>query len=165
MVLSRSCLPAFIRLAILAASSLIVFATEIDAVAAPASPSLPARNASLEVTVKGVGSDKGQVRLAICPAESGFPDCGARAVRTAVVEVQHGQARASFAQLPPGLYAVSVFHDANGNGRLDTFLGIPREGFGFSRNPNLRTRAPRFSEAQIQLSDASAIDINLRYIL
>jgi len=34
-----------------------------------------------------------------------------------------------------GKYAVSVFHDENSNGKLDTnFLGIPREGVGASNN-------------------------------
>lgn len=139
------------------------------AVAAPASALLAQSaavtpSASLDVTVAGISSDKGVVRLAICPPDSGFPDCGKRAVRTAVVPVLQGQARANFAQLAPGAYAVSAFHDANANGRLDTFLGIPREGFGFSRNPAIHMRAPRFGEAQIPLKGASATSIDLRYI-
>ena len=35
----------------------------------------------------------------------------------------------------PGDYSLLVIHDENRNGRLDKVLGLPREGFGFSRNP------------------------------
>jgi uncharacterized protein (DUF2141 family) len=141
------------------------------AILGAASPDVPFAQAaapapaSLEVTVSGGDNDKGTMRFAVCPVGSGFPDCGAKAVRTATVAVRNGQARAQFVGLAPGSYAVSAFHDANNNGRLDTFLGIPREGFGFSRNPKLRMRAPTFGEAQLLLSGESVTTISLRYIL
>ena len=52
--------------------------------------------------------------------------------------------------------------DANGNGKLDTFAGIPREGYGFSRNPPFRPRAPRWEEAVFSLPGESAAAIKLR---
>jgi uncharacterized protein (DUF2141 family) len=44
-----------------------------------------------------------------------------------------------FSDVPPGRYAVQLFVDNNGNGKLDTSdkLGIPREPVGFSNNPSL----------------------------
>ena len=51
------------------------------------------------------------------------------------------------AGLGRGDYAVSVIHDENNNAKLDTFAGIPREGFGFSRNPAIRFGPPKFSAA------------------
>jgi len=40
-----------------------------------------------------------------------------------------------FPGVAPGRYAVSVFHDENSNGKMDTnFIGIPREGVGASNN-------------------------------
>jgi len=50
-----------------------------------------------------------------------------------------------FDGLPLGTYAIAVIHDENNNSRLDTLAGIPREGFGFSRNPPIRFGAPRFA--------------------
>lgn len=121
--------------------------------------------AALEVSVTGIKSDKGVIRLAICPPQSGFPNCGDKAVRTASLTISGGTARARFSGLTPGTYAVSVFHDANNNGKLDTFAGIPREGYGFSGNPPFKPRAPRFAEAQITLADEGGSAIRLRYIL
>ena len=79
--------------------------------------------------------------------------------------ISKGVATFRFTDIPPGTYAIGVFHDANSNGKLDTFMGIPREGYGFSRNPPFRPRAPRWDEAQIVVSDGSKVQISLRYIL
>jgi uncharacterized protein (DUF2141 family) len=105
------------------------------------------------------------LRLAICPPNAGFPECKGREVRSASLPIANGQARIHFAGLSPGTYGISVFHDENANGKLDTFLGIPKEGYGFSRNPPFRPRAPRFSEVQLAVSGAMTESITLRYIL
>ena len=120
--------------------------------------------ASLEITITGARSDKGVVRIALCPPAAGFPDCGQKAVRTAALPIIKGQARVVWSGLSEGNYALSVFHDANGNGKLDTFAGIPREGYGFSRNPPFRPRAPRWEEAVFSASGDSPAGIKLRYL-
>lgn len=121
--------------------------------------------ASLAVTVTGIKNTKGVIRLALCPAGAKFPDCGKQAVRTKTLPIEGGQARITLTGLTAGSYAVSVFHDANSNGKLDTFAGIPREGYGFSKNPAFQPRAPRFSETAIDVAGADAANISLRYIL
>ena len=56
----------------------------------------------------------------------------------------------TFESLPLGTYAVSVFHDENEDGQINQGgFGIPLEGFGFSQNPSITTRAPEFSETAI----------------
>jgi uncharacterized protein (DUF2141 family) len=50
--------------------------------------------------------------------------------------------------LPARRYAVAVFQDLNGNGKLDTnTMGIPQEPYAFSRNPRAKWRAPDYDEA------------------
>jgi uncharacterized protein (DUF2141 family) len=121
--------------------------------------------ASLQISVTGITSAKGVIRVAVCPPQAGFPDCKARVVRTASLPIAGGQAAITFDGLAPGSYAVSVFHDANTNGKLDRFAGIPKEGYGFSRNPGFKPRAPKFSEAELVLSGHHQTQIKLRYIL
>ena len=67
-----------------------------------------------------------------------------------------------FEDLKPGKYAVMVMHDENDNGKLDSnILGIPKEGYGFSNNPNVMRR-PTFEEAMIEVEAADkAITINI----
>ncbi len=56
--------------------------------------------------------------------------------------------------LGPGTYAVSCFHDLNGNGKLDTNLfGIPTEPYGFSNNVRPKFRAPNWDETRFELKD------------
>tara|TARA_B100000989_G_scaffold247525_2_gene194852 strand:- start:1901 stop:2326 length:426 start_codon:yes stop_codon:yes gene_type:complete len=55
--------------------------------------------------------------------------------------------------LEMGRYAIAIFHDENNNDKFDTFLGIPKEKFGFSNNVKVFLGPPKFSEASFFLSD------------
>ena len=124
-----------------------------------------AHPATLDIIVNGARSQQGVIQLVLCPDHSGFPECADRAMRSASLPISKGSASAHLTDIPAGTYAVGVFHDTNANGKLDTFLGIPREGFGFSRNPPLRPRAPRFEEAAVPVVEHAKMQISLRYIL
>jgi uncharacterized protein (DUF2141 family) len=53
-----------------------------------------------------------------------------------------------------GEYAVAVFEDVNGNGKLDTnFLGIPKEPVGVSRNAKGKFGPPKFVDAGFKIGD------------
>ena len=72
----------------------------------------------------------------------------------------------AFDAVPTGGYAIAVIHDENGNARLDTFAGIPREGIGFSRNPVLRFGPPRFDAARFRIDgDANVQQVRIKYFL
>ena len=123
-----------------------------------------AEPASLAVHVSGLKSDKGVLRWCIAPRGGGFPECDPRLAVSGSAEIRERSAYFAVGQLAAGDYAVAVFHDANGNNKLDTFAGIPREGYGFSRNPGFKPRAPRFDEAVLTIAKGSEADIRLRYI-
>ena len=67
--------------------------------------------------------------------------------------------------VPEGTYAVQAHHDINGNGRIDTtFLGVPREGIGFSRDAAFRFGPPSFADAAVSISgEVVALDITLKF--
>jgi uncharacterized protein (DUF2141 family) len=59
-----------------------------------------------------------------------------------------------FENIPPGTYAIAIFLDENGNGKIDTNLfGIPKEKYGFSNNVYPMMRAASFSEAAFTITD------------
>ncbi len=70
-----------------------------------------------------------------------------------------------FAGIAPGRYALLVIHDENRNGKLDTTLGLPREGFGFSRNPALRMGPPRYDDVNFAVAGHSRQAVKLKYLL
>lgn len=121
--------------------------------------------ARLDVDFDQVRSDKGMLRICLTAAPDNFPTCvdDHNATRRSV---SAGTGTLQFDGLPHGSYAVAVIHDENGNKKLDTFAGIPREGFGFSRNPPIRFGPPRFAAARFSInSDAEKQHVKLRYIL
>ena len=109
-------------------------------------------------------SAKGLIRVCLTADPANFPGCvdDADAVtRSVAADVRSIR----FTGLPYGHYAVAVIHDENGNAKLDTFAGIPREGFGFSRNPAITFGPPRFSAARFDLaSDADRQQVKIHYI-
>jgi uncharacterized protein (DUF2141 family) len=80
--------------------------------------------------------------------------------------VPAGAPRIRFDDLAPGTYALAAIHDENGNARLDTLFGMPREGFGFSRNPPIGFGPPRFARAEFRVGDGGEPQIiRMRYLL
>ncbi|MEP9403874.1 DUF2141 domain-containing protein [Sphingomonas sp. VNH70] len=120
---------------------------------------------TLDVRVTDVRSTKGVIRLCLTAEPENFPGCtDDRNAVTRTFPVRDGGVR--IAGLGRGAYAVSVIHDENNNARLDTFAGIPREGFGFSRNPAIRFGPPRFSAAEFPVGgDATVQQVRIRYLL
>jgi uncharacterized protein (DUF2141 family) len=106
------------------------------------------------------------VRLCLTRDPAHFPACNGdpAAVRRSVPAAQ--AASIHLRGVEPGTYALSVVHDENDNSRLDRFMGIPREGFGFSRNPRMRMGPPRFEEARFAVTGASLRQIvRMSYLL
>ena len=120
---------------------------------------------SLDVKIERLRSAKGVLRICLTADPKNFPGCidDARAI-TRSVPASDRDVR--FSGLPYGQYAVAVIHDANNNAKLDTVLGIPREGFGFSRNPAINFGPPRFKSAEFGV-DASPVTqtIEMKYLL
>lgn len=128
--------------------------------AAPAGQSQP-----IGMTLDGLRSAKGQILVCVTRTAAFFPDCTKDPEkRHFAVPVKSGPI--SLGALVPGDYAIAIIHDENGNGKLDTFAGIPREGVGFSRNPVLRFGAPSFKSARFPVGSAPVEQaITLKYFL
>ena len=121
---------------------------------------------SLDIEVTRLRSQKGMLRVCLTADPDNFPGCiDDHDAVTRSVEADKPAIRID--GLPPGQYALSIIHDENGNSKLDTFAGIPREGFGFSRNPSIGFGPPRFSAARFELSANKDGDqqVRMRYLL
>ena len=65
--------------------------------------------------------------------------------------------------LPHGEYAITFFVDSNGNFKMDkSFLGIPKEQYGFSNNVMGRMSAPSFDQAKFTITEPTLQNITLR---
>ena len=116
----------------------------------------------LTVTIDHIRNDHGTILAALYDSDTSFMKQPlARA--TFQLKATSSEVRYVFHDLPAGKYALTVFHDENGNGQLDkNLLGIPKEGYGFS-NSNA-TRPPRFDQAAFNVDGtAASITITLHY--
>ncbi len=69
-----------------------------------------------------------------------------------------------FDGLEPGKYSFRFIHDENQNNEIDTnWLGIPREGFGFSNNPRMTFGPPKFPKTLFELKESMVIRVKPKY--
>ncbi|MBL8952322.1 MAG: DUF2141 domain-containing protein [Myxococcaceae bacterium] len=108
---------------------------------------LLAANPSLEVTITGLASDAGEVRLAVFSSREGWPERDELAVRRVALKIVRGRATVKLDDLPAGTYAAIAFHDADGDGKLKKGLfGAPQEAWGAS-NGARAALGPKFEAA------------------
>jgi uncharacterized protein (DUF2141 family) len=68
--------------------------------------------------------------------------------------------------LEPGAYAFRYFHDENGDEKINTnFMGIPREGYGFSNNAKGSFGPPSFEKMLFELTKSDTLHCKQNYIL
>ena len=105
--------------------------------------------AQLTVRVTGLQVATGQVLVGLYDSEDGFE--AEQDMRGETVDVTGSEAEITFRNLPVGDYALKVFHDEDGDGKLDTTLGIPSEPYGFSNNASDPFSAPEWDETRFTL--------------
>lgn len=114
----------------------------------------------LTVTISNIQSNDGELYVGLFNDEDKFPEKD-KTYKYVIVQAVKGSVSVSF-DVPDGSYAISVFHDANENGLLDTnFLGAPSEYYGFSNNARSLFSAPKFKDCVISCTDDKDIKIEL----
>lgn len=117
---------------------------------------------SLEVVVKNIKKTEGTVRVAIFTNEKDFLK---NAYQGKSVKASGNKVTVSFEGLPSGSYAISIFHDENDNGELDTnFVGIPKEGFAFGNNAMGTFGPPSFDRSKVEVTEKTTQEISLRFM-
>jgi uncharacterized protein (DUF2141 family) len=137
----------------------------------------PTQAGDLKLTVMGVRSDAGQLMIGLYDTKANWKDALDNSARVGLLNdkgrligvtmrARTGSQSIGFLQLPPGDYAVLVFHDENDNGVLDKgAFGIPTEGYGFSNNAEGFFSAPSWHAAGVTIgtTDDRRISISLIY--
>lgn len=119
------------------------------------------QDTDLTVIIHGVKSEKGTVLFAMFSNRSDF--LGEEVFATKKGQIQKGKVTVIFKNIPHGQYAISSFLDINENNVLDkNFLGIPKEPYAFSMNPDTRFGPPSFDQAAFIL-DQPTQTITIKY--
>lgn len=120
---------------------------------------------TVEVSVTGLRNMKGQLLVCLTTNPRAFPDCSKdkTSVRMAVKAENAGNFR--IAAPATGTYAIAVVHDENSNNKMDVAIFLPKEGFGFSRNPTITVGPPSFKSASFAVAGDTHQTIRMKYML
>jgi len=116
-------------------------------------------NIALEIRVAGAKANTGQVIGSLFSSKKDYLKEAEFTQSFAIDE--HGNANFTFNNLASGTYAVSVIYDENKDGKMNSFLGIPSEAFGFSNNAKGLFGPPPFEKASFQFPHKKVITIQL----
>jgi uncharacterized protein (DUF2141 family) len=121
---------------------------------------------NLNIAIDGFRNQRGQVCLKLYNGSRGFPDGSQNVAQQRCVKLNGNPLVVTLKNITAGSYAVAVIHDANADNQANrNGLGIPIEGFGFSRNPAIRTGPPKFGDAAVLVAGPNTnIQIQMKYL-
>lgn len=123
------------------------------ALLAPLAATAAPGGATIDLEVAGIAAPEGRLMVALYPSAERYRR---DASESRMLEPRAGTMRLRFDGLAPGEYAIAVFHDRNGNGRLDTnLMGIPTEPAAFSGS-GAAFGAPSWPQASFRVADDGA---------
>jgi uncharacterized protein (DUF2141 family) len=130
--------------------------TTIVSVSTLAAMLASASAAELSVTLTKVEDRGGKLYISVQSEEQYMQNTGTAG--TITEDIEAGEMSFSF-DVPPGDYAVSVWHDFNGNGQFDMGEnGMPVDGWAVSGGTHMGE--PTFDDARVSVGEQGA-DISL----
>ncbi|MBC7949188.1 MAG: DUF2141 domain-containing protein [Chitinophagaceae bacterium] len=127
----------------------------------------PPKSGELTISITDLKNKNGQVLVSLFKDGKGYPDKPDLAFKKGRASfVGNDKAVINFTGLQSGQYAAVILHDENSNLKMDkSWIGLPREGYGFSNNVMGSLGPPTFSKASFShtAEEESEIIIKLRY--
>ncbi|MEP3210446.1 MAG: DUF2141 domain-containing protein [Maribacter sp.] len=103
----------------------------------------------IEVEIHNIAGSEGQMLIGLYNSEANWLK---KIYKPGTAKISDGKSAFVFTNIPDGVYAVSVFHDENNDGKLDTnFFGIPSEDTGSSNDAPARFGPPKWKDAKFEL--------------
>lgn len=121
---------------------------------------------TLDIHIKNIRNQKGQLCLAIFADEAGFKtEKTCWSMKCSKNEIVNGELHL---QLPfkPGKFGVSVLDDEDKTGQMEYgFLGIPKKGFGFSNFFLKGILKPTFDDFSfiLEKDEVKALTVKMKY--
>jgi uncharacterized protein (DUF2141 family) len=158
-------------IACLATFSMALLLPVLPTTSAAATPAAPTDDVGakptgvITVRIEALRNDRGTVYVSLHDNKKSFND-NKGALQSAQARPKQGTAVVVFEKVAPGKYALSFIHDENDNKKLDTnFIGIPKEGFGYSKDAMGRFGPPKFDDAALTIpSGATTLVVHTKYM-
>ena len=118
---------------------------------------------SVTIDLQNIKGSKGMMQIAVFNKASSFPKAGGE-YKLLQYKVSEGAKKFVINDLPDGDYAIAIHHDENSDGKMNTnMIGIPKEGYGFSKNFKPKFSAPKFSDCSVRIASDQKMTVNLIY--
>jgi uncharacterized protein (DUF2141 family) len=115
----------------------------------------------LTITFQQVSNSVGQIYYALYASDTDYQNESNSAYQ-GIIPATPGDVVTVAHNITPATYALTAFHDENGNGELDTgAFGIPKEQFGLSNIFNRLWSKPSFSDLSFDISATAPNAINI----
>lgn len=125
-------------------------------------PFLVASQNTLTIMVQGVASSEGYIAVGVYTDAKNFLHQG-KEFTGVFANAEQGTTQIVLSDLPNNIYAISIFHDENGNKEMDTnFFGIPKEPIGFSIGKLKTFGPPSFEECSFDMKTDTEIKIPIK---
>ena len=126
-------------------------------------PAQSESSGKLTVNISGFPSSDGVAMVALHDSEQSYQGEETGAMDKKMAPVVNQETRVVFENLTFGSYGVALYHDENGNGKLDTnAMGIPKEAYGFSNNAKGFFGKPGYKDVIFKMNSAEKqISINI----
>jgi uncharacterized protein (DUF2141 family) len=118
------------------------------------------------IRISNLRNNKGHVLVSLFRDDKGFPGDARKALRREKITILDKKGTLHLPSLPSGTYAVAILHDENDDLKMNTnWLGIPKEGYGFSNNVMGTFGPPSFTKASFSHVNTrpSIIEISTKY--
>ena len=117
-------------------------------------------SSDIVINITNFSNNDGKVFIGLFDTEANFLKVR---IKGFISKIENNKCSVTLNDVPPGIYAVSVYHDENNNDKLDTnFMGIPKEDTGCSNNAPARFGPPKWEDAKFEMKNETIIqNINL----
>jgi uncharacterized protein (DUF2141 family) len=104
------------------------------------------------LSVVGFESDEGKAMIALINSEESYSETGVN-FKSIALDIEDQKTEWNIDELPFGEYAIKLYHDENGNKKMDrNILGIPSEDYGFSNNATGSFGPAKYEDAKFNFN-------------
>ena len=123
-------------------------------------------NSDLTLSLSNIRNSKGSIYVFLYSYENQYPYKPYKHYKVAKNKVKDGLLTVTINNLESkNSYAIGLLDDENNNADLDKWLGIPKEGYGFSNNVKPFLSLPDYDDLLFEFKVSKKINIKLQYVL
>ena len=109
----------------------------------------------LTLVISNLRSDTATIVVGLYGTKNKFPDPKDQ-LKVYYFKPNGKELTATITDLTFGEYALAIYQDVNGNGKIDkNFVGIPTEPYAFSNNYHPKVKAPNFNDCKFSYDATS----------